>query len=48
MVAPVLAAQKTYQWASVVAGGRLSPQVKLGAVGLDLPPDSERAQPGEG
>ena len=32
----------------VVAGGRLSPEVKLGAIGLHLPPDGENAQAGEG
>src|ERR1700761_6319801 len=32
----------------VVAGGRLSPQVELGAVRLDLPPQGEHAKPHQG
>ena len=32
----------------VVARGRLSPQVELSAVGLDLPPQGKNAQPGQG
>jgi hypothetical protein len=47
LMLPVFGAQRTDQ-ASVVAGGRLSPQVELGAIGLDLPPDSEHTQPGQG